>query len=138
MKNIGGNLERLKIKNRQLILRLLNNHGKMSRKLIAQTISLTSASITQLCSEMIAEGLIVEVGEDETSTKAGRKEIFININYENRYALCINIEKFSTDISLANLQGNVILTKRIKTATRVDAEIFLKQVADTCLAFLEQ
>ncbi|OON93632.1 MAG: hypothetical protein ATN31_05605 [Candidatus Epulonipiscioides saccharophilum] len=137
MKNIGGNLERLKLKNRQLILRLLNDKGSMSRKFIAQAISLTSASISQLCSEMIAEGLIIEIGESINTTKAGRKEILININYENRYAICINVEKFSTTITLLDLIGNVIFFKKVKTEIYIESYIFLKKLAQICQTFLQ-
>ncbi|ONI39207.1 hypothetical protein AN639_06555 [Candidatus Epulonipiscium fishelsonii] len=132
MKDLGGNLERLKLKNRQIILKLLNNHEAMSRKDIAQTISLTSASVTQLCTEMIDEGLIIEIGESKEQKKVGRKKVFIDINYKNRYALCINIEKFTTTICLADLQGQVISLNKIKTNNKIEATKFILQISDIC------
>ncbi|OON90960.1 MAG: hypothetical protein ATN32_00340 [Candidatus Epulonipiscium fishelsonii] len=136
MKDLGGNLERLKVKNRQIILKLLNNHEAMSRKDIAQTISLTSASVTQLCTEMINEGLIIEIGESDEQKKVGRKKVFIDINYKNRYALCINIEKFTTTICLADLQSQVISLDKIKTDNKIEATKFLLQIADICKKIL--
>ncbi len=63
MKSGGINLESVKIRNKRAILELLLRKGCTSRKDIAKTISLTQASVTGLCGELITEGILQEKGK---------------------------------------------------------------------------
>ncbi len=138
MGNAGMNLESVKIKNRQTILTLINSMGAISRKDIAQKISLTSASVTQLCTEMIQEGLIIEKGQDTEERKVGRKKIIIDIDYNSKVVLCVNIETYKTVIVLSNLQGDILQENEIDTDTTLSAKIFLeKQVIPICQKMIQ-
>lgn len=131
MTTIGLNLENIKIKNRQTILRLLNNNGAMSRKDIAKTINLTPASLTQISTEMIMQGIIIEKGACSETGKVGRKKILIDINYNFKYILVINIGMPTTSITLANLKGDVIYCHSLETDSTITAKKFLIQLAKT-------
>ena len=61
MKYQGINLGNVKISNRSSILRLLNNNGAMSRKDISEAVGLTAASVTLITTELLEEGVIVEL-----------------------------------------------------------------------------
>lgn len=128
MGSAGINLESVKIKNRQTILTLINSLGAISRKDIAQQISLTSASVTQLCTEMIQEGLIIEKGQDTEERKVGRKKIIIDIDYNSKVVLCVNIETYKTVIVVSNLQGDILQENRIDTDITISAKLFLEKI----------
>ena len=69
----GLNHERIKYNNRNAILKLLNDNGQMSRKDIAEAIGLTTASVTNICTEELANGYLLEMGEVvEAEKRAGR------------------------------------------------------------------
>ncbi len=132
MSRAGINLENVRVKNRQAILKLLNNEGPLSRKDIAGYVKLTSASVTQLCSEMMEEGIIKELGEVLESGKVGRKKILIDIDYDFKVACCITIEKYMTYITLSNLKGDCIEEVSFKTDMTVAPEVFINEILDGC------
>ena len=77
----GLNLENVKNQNRSSILKLLNDHGPMSRKDISARLGLTPASVTTLCAELLAQNILVELGEVQQGNRAGRRKILLGINY---------------------------------------------------------
>ncbi|WP_408071749.1 ROK family protein [Butyrivibrio sp. JL13D10] len=136
MKYQGINLENVKLSNRSSILLLLNNNGAMSRKDIAETVGLTAASVTLICSELIEQGLIVELGEASEEKRAGRKKILVDINPSYRSVLCIAIESDITYISVTDMKGKVLCNTQLPTDRESIPENFLKNVTDECQKLL--
>ncbi|WP_029320512.1 ROK family transcriptional regulator [Butyrivibrio sp. AE3004] len=132
MKYQGINLENVKLSNRSSILLLLNNSGAMSRKDIAETVGLTAASVTLICSELLEEGLIVELGEANEEKRVGRKKILVDINPEYGNVLCIAVESDVTYISVTDMKGRVLCNVKIPTDKNVNPEKFFKNVTDEC------
>jgi len=115
MEHKGINLEEVKKNNRAAVLRTLNREGALSRKNIAEAVGLTQASVSIIVSEMINEGLLVELGELEEEKRAGRKKILVAINCDFKYVLSLGIEADKTYISVVNLSGKVIAGNVIDT-----------------------
>ena len=132
----GLNLENVKNQNRSSILKLLNDHGPMSRKDISARLGLTPASVTTLCAELLAQNILVELGEVQQGNRAERRKILLGINYTYRYVLSISIEMPSTCITLCDLRGEHCSTRRIPTDIAAPPELFLKQVANVGKALL--
>jgi predicted NBD/HSP70 family sugar kinase len=132
MKYQGINLENVKLSNRSSILLLLNNNGAMSRKDIAETVGLTAASVTLICSELMEEGLIVELGEANEEKRAGRKKILVDINPGYRSVLCIAIESDVTYIAVTDMKGKVLCNTSLPTDKEIDPEEFFKNITDEC------
>ncbi len=131
------NLDGVKLKNRRAILKLLNNNGAMSRKDIASAVNLTSASVTQLCSEMIEENIIIEQGEAIEENRVGRKKILIDINYDIKKICSITFERYLTYITITNLKGELIVQNKINTDSEIEPNEFLKKVIGICKKLLE-
>lgn len=125
----GINQENVKQSNRSAILKLLSSGGAMSRKDIAQTIGLTPAAVTLICSELIEEGVLVEKGEMEQEKRAGRKKILVDINYKHKKVLCIRIEIDETYLTLTDLAGDIYAEKKIPTDRKAEPETFLRHIA---------
>lgn len=125
----GINQENVKQSNRSTILKLLSSNGAISRKDIAQCIGLTPAAVTQICSELIAEGVLIEKGEAVQEKKAGRKKILVDINYSYKMVLCISIEIDETYITITNMEGKIYAQRVIPTDTEMPPEEFLKKIA---------
>lgn len=126
----GINLENVKMSNRSAILKLLNDHGAMSRKDIALTLGLTPATVTLICTELLSGGILCERGEVDEEKRAGRKKVLIDINYQCRYVLAISIEAAETTVSVCDLKGNRCGMRRLPTDGGRAPEEFLKKVAD--------
>ena len=67
MRNSGMNMPRVKQENRSSILRCILEQGPISRKDIARLTGLTPAAVTQLCAELLSEGLLNECGTQAQS-----------------------------------------------------------------------
>ena len=91
MSYTGINLENVKRNNRSAILKLLNDQGAMSRKDIAAALGLTPATVTVICSELIASQVLCELGEAQEDRRAGRKKILVGINYDRWRVLSVSI-----------------------------------------------
>ena len=116
--------------NRSAILKLLNDHGAMSRKDIAIELGLTPATVTLICTELIATGILCEKGELEEEKRAGRRKVLIGINYQYRYVLTISVEASYTCVAICDLKGKCLALRRIPTDDTKDPELFLKSVVD--------
>ncbi len=126
------NLEGVKLKNRKAILKLLNDNGAMSRKDIATAVNLTSASVTQLCTEMIEENIIIEQGEAIEESRVGRKKILIDINYDSKMICSVSIERYVTYIAVTNLKGCLVAQEKIDTNNEIEPQAFIHLIVDVC------
>lgn len=129
MKYKGLNLENVKNNNRSAILNILNNLGAMSRKDIAEKTGLTPASVTLICTELLEEGVIYELGEMVEEKRAGRKKISVDINPTYKYILCICIESNETYITITDCKGHVIKSIVSETEKSMEPEDFLVKIA---------
>lgn len=137
MNNKGGNMTTVKYQNRSLILYMLKNSGAVSRVDIAQMLQLTPAAITILVNEMVKEGIIVEVGQQEQDDKrSGRKKILIDINYDFKHVIGINIESDWINIGVSNLKGDTVIHKRFQTDKILLPAKLLENIASECMNML--
>ncbi len=125
-------METVRKRNRSTILKFINDCGPVSRKDLADVTGLTPAAVTQICTELLKEGILVETGMNAKSQGAGRKKVLLNVNYDVSYVFAVNIEPEYTVIALSNLGGKMIALEQCKTETVVSPEIFLQQIAEVC------
>lgn len=134
---MNNGIGKIKMNNRALILKFLRKNGPMSRKDLAQCIGITPAAVTILSNEMIEENILVEMGEmEEENKRAGRKKILININYDYKYVIGINIESNYINIGVSNLKGKLVENKIIKTNSTLLPEDMLKDISNYCISML--
>lgn len=131
-------METVRKSNRSAILKFINDNGPVSRKDLAQVIGLTPAAVTQICTDLLGEGILVESGTNSESQGAGRKKILLDINYDVAYVFAITIEPEDTVIALSNLQGKQIALKKCKTNNGKSPEEFLGGLAKVCLSMMEE
>ena len=137
MNNKGGNMTTVKYRNRSLILNVLKNSGAVSRVDIAQMLQLTPAAITILVNEMVKEGIIGEVGQlEQVDRRSGRKKILIDINYDFKHVIGINIESDWTNIGVSNLKGETVIYKRFQTDKTLLPSKLLENISSECMNML--
>lgn len=130
MEYTGINLGNVKVSNRSAILKLLNDQGPTSRKDIALSLGLTPASVTQICSELIAAGVLVERDGVAGERRAGRRKVPVDINYRYRFVLTFCIEAQETCVAVSDLHGDLLGKKTLPTDTQVSPGEFLAVLAD--------
>lgn len=132
----GGNMTVIKYQNRSLILNILKNKGPIPRVDIAQLLKLTPAAITIIVNEMVKEGIIKELGPMEEDKRSGRKKVLIDINYDYKYVIGINIEQNHINIGISNIKGEILSNQRFKTDKNQDSEKMLSNIASECMNML--
>lgn len=140
------NMERVKLQNRALILGYINDNGPVSRKDIAAAAGLTPASVTQITTQLLSDGLLKELGVlRDNSRTAGRKKVLIDINAEHSFVLTANIEPRETVLAVCNIKGQPVasvkdnepLVLRVFTDRGAEPEVFLKRICAQLKALTE-
>lgn len=100
----------------------------MSRKDISNRLSLTPAAVSILCSALIEDGFISEVGKSSPSEKrAGRREILLSLCLDKLFCIAVNMETENTCVSLVRLDGKLCAMQKFPTNS--NALCHLKQTA---------
>ena len=129
MVKTGISLDSVKNNNKSQILKILQKNGAMSRKDIANQIGLTPAAVTMLCNDMMEAHMILEKGEMKEQKRAGRKKVLVDINYDFKYIVSVNIEAVDTSITVTNIRGNVLVETKVHTRTDIEPQLFLEELA---------
>lgn len=125
----GMNMPAVKARNRSLILRDFLAKGSLSRKDLAEDTGLTQASVTQICSEFLEEGLLRETGEARSDAKVGRKKILLDLNSQYCFILAVTIETEWTKVTLSDWCGQRVAYRSRKTESNLEPIEFLRKIA---------
>lgn len=143
MRKSGINMEQVKKENRSIVIKCINNNGPLSRKDIAAHTGLTPASVTQITTKLIKEGVLSELGSvPDSSGLAGRKKVLLDIDPNMGYICAINIESEMTTLAICDMKGCLVHDKKnndfIKQLKTNCAEDFLITVADECKVMIHK
>ncbi len=112
MTGIGQNSIRNKRVNRALVLDMLLRKGPLPRRELAGLTRLTPATITKITAELIAEGLVREIGVwNGRATKVGRKFIALDLVPDAVVVGALHIRCDMVETGLVDLKGR-LLTRR--------------------------
>lgn len=130
----------LKRQNRMQILRVIRERGPISRVDIAAELELTRAAVTIITNEMIAEGVLQELGEapvEADKLQKGRRKILIGINATNRFALGATISKGYVSVGLSTLDAEVLDKTMMPIGAETTPDAVLSFIADSCKSMVE-
>lgn len=129
----------IKLNNQLRIISILQSNGPLSRKVIAEKLLLTRASITQLTNEMITMDIIKEKGEVQGITnRVGRKEILVDLNENYWYFLGINIEVDCVSVGLVNIKGHALAKEQFLFNTLGEEEGVVTKFIDKLIVCINQ
>lgn len=129
MSDSGMNMALVGNRNRATILNYINKKGSASRKEIADATGLTAAAVTQISQGLIKEGILNELGTMD-GEGAGRKRVLLQINYNCRYVVSVNIEQTHTIIAICNMRGDAVAVDELPTDTLVVPEAFIDKISE--------
>jgi glucokinase-like ROK family protein len=127
-----GSFQLMKLQNKSQILDTIRTDGPISRAEVAKQTHLTPPTVTNLVSELIYSGLVIE-GSMGTST-GGRKPILLTINYAAFQIIGMDIGISNIKIVVTNLKGQLLDQAKINMPASIDKEAFLQLIA----RFLEE
>src|SRR6185295_17809624 len=73
--------------NRSLVLSLVKEGGPVSRASIARSTTLAKPTVSAIVDELIADGLVREIGTGTTATSGGRPPIMLEYNAASQFVL---------------------------------------------------
>lgn len=104
--------------NQQLILRAIYNGVADNRAALAQETRLTKPTVSDLVSELIDEGLLVEVGRGEsTGEGGGRRPRLLEFVPEARHVIGISVNGERVLGALGILDGRIIARHRVELSS---------------------
>jgi len=91
--------------NRDLVLKTIFDHQAISRAEIARLTQLTRATVSDLVNELLAEGLVEEVGLG--SSMGGKSPILLSLRPDSRYLIGLNLAQDKFIGAMVNLRGEI-------------------------------
>ena len=115
--------------NRTHILSLLFYEGPL-RQSIAERTGLTSGAVSSITKELMAQGLICELGEDPSAPpRVGRRSILLDLVPDYGYALGMEIVAGRISLVCANLKAEVLGKREVAYDPGADEETGLTEVS---------
>ncbi|MGD8603445.1 MAG: ROK family transcriptional regulator [Anaerolineales bacterium] len=107
---LGSNILSVKSHNMRAILLSLLHNPSMSRVEIAEKLSLSNTTITNLTAELIEQGIIVEeqITSTEKRRRVGRPRIMLRLVPSARYAVGVHIGIGTFRIAITNLFAEIL------------------------------
>jgi predicted NBD/HSP70 family sugar kinase len=105
--------EATRLANRRLILQAIFDDGPISRADLARATQLGKATVSDITSVLLGEGLVVESGRG-TST-GGKPPTLIELDPDGRFAVAVDLSRRPFDAALLNLRGRISATRRGKS-----------------------
>src|SRR5687767_3051697 len=94
--------------NRSLVLSLVKEGGPVSRASIARSTTLAKPTVSAIVDELIAEGLVREIGPGSTATSGGRPPILLEFNARSQLVVGVHIGARRTTIAVGDAAGEEI------------------------------
>lgn len=136
MKKNGINMKRVKIANRMAILRTIMTVGKTSQKDISNSLKLTQGAVSLICNEMIEEGILVQTGETAGGCQVGRKQVLVDINYDYKYVIGIDISYGSAEITITNMKADIIKSHTCTFEINMEPSSMLRGISSNIIKLL--
>ena len=106
MKVQAANVHLIQKMNRSKVLSFIRKNPWTTRSDIAYEPGLSLASITNLTSYLISNGLLKEVGMEDAN-RVGRKRTLLKFNSEGFRLICVMVYDETANIFITDLEGNV-------------------------------
>jgi predicted NBD/HSP70 family sugar kinase len=99
-------------RNKNVILNIVRDRSPISRKQISQLSKLSIATTKRLIEELLADHIIIEVGQ--TNNTRGRKASLLRLNEGYCCSIGVNIIPDALEIAALSFTGTVLLKKKIQ------------------------
>ncbi len=120
--------------NRRTVVNLIREES-LSRADLARKTGLTRAAITNIIDDLIASGIIVEAGTQESAN--GRKPMSLKLNNSNLVCIGVSIRYGICYVGISDIEGKVIAQRDIDFSNLADADEGIALIAASLSALME-
>lgn len=112
--------------NRSLVLQSLYREGRVSRADLARTTGLTRVTISDLVGELIAEGLVVELGQRDDA-RPGKPAVLLDVNRAATQIIGVDLSEHAVFRgAVLDMDGRILHAEEIELAGSRGAEATAK------------
>lgn len=101
-----GNKQLIRDINLAVVVACIRRHGPIARVDIAERTGLGRSTVTGLVNQLLKDGLLLEVGTDESS--GGRKPILLELNPRARFAVGVKLAPRVVTAAVCDLNARVV------------------------------
>ena len=112
MNRLGSNHKTAAAWNRALTLRLLREHGALSRQQISQMTRLRGSTLTYIVRELLTKNLVRVVGK-RLSTQVGQKQVLLRLNPDAGWMLGVSLRPGEATLILLDAAGGRVDGKKL-------------------------
>ncbi|MBX7266605.1 ROK family transcriptional regulator [Micromonospora sp. Llam7] len=114
--------------NRSLVLTVVREGGRVSRASLARATTLAKPTVSAIVDELIADGLVREVGPGVTAVSGGRPPILLEFNASSHLVVGAHIGARRTTVAVGDANGHEVARREFDTADG-EPEAVLREVA---------
>lgn len=115
--------------NRSLVLQSLYRSGRVSRADLARTTGLTRVTISDLVGELIAEGLVVELGQRDDA-RPGKPAVLLDVNRGATQIVGVDLSEHAVFRgAVLDMDGRILQTAEVELAGSRGADATAKVLA---------
>ncbi len=111
----------LKTSNRMLVRDAIGRRGPIARSEVARVTGLAPPTVTAIVNELIASGLVEEIGRGESS--GGRRPIMLRLNPQAGFIMAMRIQRGEARVALFDLAGRIQEARRFSVEPASPQEI---------------
>lgn len=132
----GTNLPAVGGFNQSVVLDLVRRAGEgISRVEIAEASGLSPQTVSNLTRRLLADGLVRESGKRIAGP--GKPRTILTLDPRGGYAVGVHLDPSVVTYVLTDLEGRVVLDRRVRTPRQVQPEAVVTQMAQTIGALVE-
>jgi predicted NBD/HSP70 family sugar kinase len=134
-----GDAHLIKSYNRALILNELRSQHNVSRASIAKATGLNKATVSTQVAELIDQGLVVEVGTDDS--QGGRKPVLLEFDERVGYFVGLSLNEQEVRVTVRSLCGKELgsVTERVGSRTPDGiAEVMIRAIDGAIAGLIDQ
>lgn len=106
--------------NNRLVLKTVYDRGPLSRAAIARNTKLTATTVSTVIAELLADGLVEEIGA--ISTERGKPPTLVNLVNNARHVIALDLSRNVFQGSILNLRGEIQQRRALVVAERTGEE----------------
>jgi len=118
----------MKYINKKIILNYIRKHGSTSRAEIADKLTLSKPTVSNLVEELLTENWIREVGSGDSTIQGGRKPIQLEFNPQAGYIIGVDIGGTKIAYGIGDIDGQIIAKDVMPTQPYVENDLIQELV----------
>src|SRR5215213_3114769 len=138
---LGANAPLLKRQNRAAVLRAIVTYGPISRRALRDTTGLTASTITNIVAELIAHGLVEEIGANDTVSapgRVGRREVLVDLVASGGIVVGAYIGVQETHVSIGGPRAEILRRERLLTRPDRGPADLVRRIGETVSGLLAE